>query len=97
VIGIPATDKLFTACLISLAGQATSLRASVIVALMSENSMNLIRRGGLEVIVNVHILVWRAAVISKGVPDYVLNARMVSMELDACKPISVRLMIAITN
>jgi hypothetical protein len=56
---IPVTDKLVTACVSNLAGQATSLRTSVIVALLSANPMKLIRRGGLVLIIHVDILVRR--------------------------------------
>jgi hypothetical protein len=94
-IEIPATDIMVSACFVNLGGQATSPRASIIVVLMSVNTMKLIRRGGLEVIAHVDILVWKT-MISKGVPDYVLNARIASIEIDLCKLISVRLMIAIT-
>jgi hypothetical protein len=97
---IPAADKLVTVCPVNLAGQATLVSVSVIVALMYANPIIHVKHvseGGLVVIVDLPV---RRSVMRKGVSgilDYVLHARMVFMEIDACVLVTVRQMGVITK
>lgn len=100
VLRFPATDKLVTALLVNLAGQVPPVSALGTATLIYANQIKHVKhasQGGLVVTAD---LLARRIVIPKGVcgiPDYALNAKMVSMEVDVCVLVSVGIMVATTK